>query len=484
VTIVATPAPAEQPFTPRLHAVLRTSVGRLAMVAAGTVMLAGMQVPYWYLIGLVLVATALLPAHRKRLLVLAAIGWVFLFPAADPKFLAELGAPYGAQGWARAWPVGIVAAWGLAFGYLALVQRFPRSQPARHPLIGLLLVLFGLMTVSRVPMPGPPRVLVAATAMAFSSYLWFFAFWIVENVQRDKARPVLRTFAWRPFWGFTSVPFGKGAAYLEKMEAKDDEQLAVSQLKGLKLLAYAVVWTALLISLKWLLLGPTESLTKIPYYAPHARVPTYPMALDAMIQGHSYPWHMRWAALAGHFWLWVIGFVIFGHKVVAVARLAGFNIFRNTYYPFGATSVADFYNRIYYYFKELLVAFFFYPTYLRYFKKHPKVRLFAATLMAAGWGNFLFHFLREQERMLRFGVWDTLVYYRSYAVYALVLGVAIAVSQMRVLNRKGKEPTGVWRWAAIASMLMFYCLINVIREPNEQHGLAEYGRFFVSLFRP
>src|SRR4029453_4056095 len=132
----------------------------------------------------------------------------------------------------------------------------------------------------------------------------------------------------------------------------------------------------------------------IPRLAPNGNIPTYHMALDAMIQGRPYPWVMRWAALIGYFVMWALYFTIFGHKIVGIARVAGFNIYRNTYKPYQATSIADFYNRIYYYFKELLVAFFFYPSYLRYFKKHPRLRLFTATLAAAGLGNILFHFLR------------------------------------------------------------------------------------------
>src|SRR4030095_1930965 len=106
-------------------------------------------------------------------------------------------------------------------------------------------------------------------------------------------------------------------------------------------------------------------------------------------------------------------------------------IYRNTYKPYQATSIADFYNRIYYYFKELLVAFFFYPSYLRYFKKHPRLRLFTATLAAAGLGNILFHFLRTEDRILRDGLIKTAVFFTPYVVYGLILGGAIAFSQLR-----------------------------------------------------
>ena len=42
-----------------------------------------------------------------------------------------------------------------------------------------------------------------------------------------------------------------------------------------------------------------------------------------------------------------------------------------------------------------MVDMFFYPTYLRYFKKHPRLRMVAATMAAACAGNAIFHFLRD-----------------------------------------------------------------------------------------
>jgi D-alanyl-lipoteichoic acid acyltransferase DltB (MBOAT superfamily) len=191
---------------------------------------------------------------------------------------------------------------------------------------------------------------------------------------------------------------------------------------------------------------------------------------------------MRWLALILYFSLRVTTLAVFGHKVIAIARMAGFNAFRNTYRPFESTSIAEFYNRVYWYFKEMLVAFFFYPSYLRYFKTRPKLRLFTATLAAAALGNFVFHFFRDDHFILRHGFGGAMKMYLSYAVYALVLGVAIALSQLRVLNRK-HHPAG-WRKAiAIAGVLLFYCLICVVEEPNYQHDIADYGNYLISLFR-
>ncbi|HYO11124.1 MAG TPA: hypothetical protein VER17_19320 [Tepidisphaeraceae bacterium] len=472
----------------RARAALRAPAGRLVMVTAATALLAALKTPFWFQMGVILAATSLLPERRRMLLLVGTIGWAFLYPPVDELLLARVAAPLDAGEWVAWWPVSMAAVWLLAFAFLWTARQFPTSPIARRPVLWLVGIAIALFAAARAPVAGPvggpARVMLAAAAMAYAQYLWFFAFWVTENLSREKGQPLLRTYAWRPFWGFTGVPIGKGSTYLDRTEAKDEEQLAKSQIAGLKLLLRAVFWTAVLIAVKRVVYGPTESLTKIPHVAPQALIPTYQMSLEALVHGHPYPLHLRWAALICYFALWVIYFTIFGHKVVAVARLAGFNIFRNTYRPFLATSIADFYNRIYYYFKELLVQFFFYPTYLRYFKKRPKVRLFAATLAAAGLGNFLFHFLRTEDRILTHGLLDTLWFYRSYAVYALVLGVAISLSQIRSLANKGKEPSGVRRWLATAWVMLFFCLMCIIEEPNERHTMSHYGAYFLSLFRP
>jgi hypothetical protein len=42
-----------------------------------------------------------------------------------------------------------------------------------------------------------------------------------------------------------------------------------------------------------------------------------------------------------------------GHMIIGTLRLFGFNVFRNTYKPLLSESILEFWNRYYYYFKEL-----------------------------------------------------------------------------------------------------------------------------------
>ena len=88
--------------------------------------------------------------------------------------------------------------------------------------------------------------------------------------------------------------------------------------------------------------------------------------------------------------------------IVGCIRLLGFNVFRNTYKPLLAESIVEFWNRYYYYFKELLVEFFFYPTYLRSSWARPGIRMFLAVFAAAFIGNMYYHVLGSPETVLSF----------------------------------------------------------------------------------
>ncbi len=474
---------------PRVLHLVRTALGRLALVAAFTALLAALKVPAWWQTGLFLAVTSLFPEHRKSLLAAAAILWIYLSPPIplDAPWLKNMLRQHAAERFLPIWPAVVFLVWLLAISYAWLCRAFPKSPCGQRPVLVLVLILLALLSASNLPLAGLPWFLIAASAIVLTSYLWFFAYWLSENAARKTAPFQVSVSYWRPLWQFNAItPFGKGAAYLDRVEAKDDQQLASVQLKGLKLLLWATALTFVLVVANRLAYGPSASLTAIPLFAPHARIPTYAMALEAQLQGHPYPFHLRWLALILHFLFFILTLTVFGHKIIAICRMAGFNVFRNTYRPFGSTTIAEFYNRIFYYFKELLVVFFFYPTYLRYFKKYPRLRLFSATVAAAGLGNFLCHFLRDGRNIIQMGLARALLFYHVYAVYALILGVAIGLSQLRQKARKGREPTGHRKLLAIASVFLFYCLITILDEPDatHPHTIVDYGHYFLSLFRP
>src|SRR5207302_25851 len=241
-----------------------------------------------------------------------------------------------------------------------------------------------------------------------------------------------------PFWvgsGDSSTPVGKGAAYLRKVEAHTPKDLAVVQLKAVKLLMWMLVLHLALLVFRAIVFGELS-----PAAADFSRahgfhvfnfgVPKLEAAFDRAAAGQPPPLHMLWAGLVAHFFDAILTVPLMGNMIVACSRMSGFNLLRNTYKPLYATTIAEFWNRFYFYFKELLVEFFFFPTYVRYFKKHRRLRLAAATFAAATLGNLVYHFCRDIHYVFELGFWRALTGFQVYAFYAVVLGASIALSQL------------------------------------------------------
>jgi hypothetical protein len=172
---------------------------------------------------------------------------------------------------------------------------------------------------------------------------------------------------------------------------------------------------------------------------------------------------------------------IFGHRVIACVRLAGFNALRNTYCPLSATSVIEFFNRFYFYFKELLVDFFFYPTFFRFFKKHPRLQLAAATFAAAGFGNMFFHFMRDYWMIARVGLLNALINFQVYAFYCVALATGLTISQIRRCN---SPHSGLIRGRVLPAIavLFFYCVLDVFGSTERLYPLTEHFRYLGHMF--
>ena len=72
-----------------------------------------------------------------------------------------------------------------------------------------------------------------------ASYVWFIAYALIDRSSKPAKDSTLELATFRPMWGSTNTPFPKGAANLRRIEAKTPEKLAIVQLRGLKLLAWA-----------------------------------------------------------------------------------------------------------------------------------------------------------------------------------------------------------------------------------------------------
>lgn len=460
---------------PRLVTLAQAPLGKLALLLAfaAAAMLAGVSLPYVAIAA----AFAWWPAWRHAIVLggagvaLARSSGVWL------QFIAPVVAQEGvATATAKA---AVFAALGayflLAWGALLLVRNHPALWLARRPVLAQLAVTALLCALASLPvLQGLPRVLAWAFLCAFTTYLWFFAYAVQDQRSRHAGPLPFQVGILHPFWrssvgAFTPTPFGKGAAFLRKHQARTAEELAVTQLKALKLL----VWTGVLIALNKVLIELIEVRLGIAQTA---------QVYEAFLDGAPLPLATSWASLVWATLGGTLNLAIWGHKIIAVARLAGFRLPRNTWRPLESRTLAEFWNRYYYYFKELLVEFFFFPTFLRMFRKHPRLRVFFATFMAAGVGNALYHFMRDIHLVASMGWQAATAGYASYLFYCVLLAAGIGISQARVTAGRKPPATFMGSLRAVLCVWTFFVCLQVFGDETRRFPLGDRLAFFISLF--
>jgi hypothetical protein len=440
---------------PRAVAAVQTPAGKLVMLA-GFIALLSFVSAAWVPIGSFLVLASLVPSdHRRALVAGGTVVWAFVWPASAGE------------------PAVMLAGQALVFVFAGLMyaaaRRFSRSALLARPVALLMaLVTIYLAVVGARPGLFPKEGLAWAVAHALCSYQWFIGYALLDRFA-SPGEPVwkqLGTFA--PFWGSTTTPFPKGAANWRKIETRTPEALAITQLKGLKLLLWCVLLHFAHRGYRWVafhslgILSISEAFRAVANEAPLG------------VAG-------SWASILGSFFERLFDLTVFGHTIVACCRMAGFAALRNTYRPFEARNVADFWNRYYYYFKELLVEFFYYPTFLRYFKRHPRLRRSFAIFATVFFGNIYFHFVRDDHWIQQIGFLAAVRQMDVYAVQCMMLAVAISFSQARRPAPTGKS----WlqeRAFPLARVLVSYCLMFAFVDEEFLFPLRVHVRFFVRLF--
>ena len=402
--------------------------------------------------------TRLTPGRRRALLALGALYVVVkrplrdMAPALDPAAAPLLAATV------------ILLCAGVALAVYAAARRFPalpavvraRPQLSLHALFWALVALGWLGLFGA----GTGAAVVGGLVLALPFLLWRLGYLLMSG-QRGRmtgTRFPDHLLYLYPAYGGTNTPYGKGIDHLARHEARTEEALARSQLAGVKLLILA-----------WLYDRGLDLMAGLVHGQPTGLLAAYGLGLprlETLIPaGAGAPWLAAWAAVyAGLVWE-VLKLAVRGHEIIGVLRLFGFNIFRNTYKPLLAPSLVEFWNRYHYYFKELLVEFFFFPTYVRHFRRSPRLRMFVATLAAAGLGNLYYHVLL-QDAFVMTGSWATLSpWIETRSVYCLLLALGIYVSMRREQQRRGAVAAGPAGWAVrlrrIAGVWTFFALLNV-----------------------
>jgi hypothetical protein len=401
-----------------------------------------------------LIVVTALPKYRRILLTLGTLLWAFgiWWQWAEHPQIVQAA-------------ISLLLA-GCIFLYAA---RFRGSWLARRP-VATLLIGFALtvLIASYLPRGGSFRTVAFDFLPVAAAYLWFLAYSLMDISSKSRDPFHLQVGVYHPIWGSSNTPFPKGSSYLRRIEAKNPEQLAIAQLKGLKLLAWSIVLDLLLY---WVYMPLVHGYLNVPYYE---------FVFHLSLIRAPFKWYMGWASLIAEFLERMVEFSIFGHRIIAVCRMAGFLALRNTWRPLASRSIAEFWNRYYYYFKELLADCFFYPAFLRYFKNWGRWRLFAATVAAAGFGNALFHFFRDLNYVDDLGFWKALVGFQSYIFYTAVLSVGIGISQMR---QPKTENVGWLRGRVLPPLYVsaFFCLLRIFDYTFKRYPISESFRFLAHL---
>lgn len=317
-------------------------------------------------------------------------------------------------------------------------------------------------------MRGTPRVLLWSAILVLTPYLWFLPFAIVD--QRTRAQDMVQQMAvLRPFWSPAYLPFGKGAAFLRKHLAHTPRDLAITQLKAVKLLLWANLLVFLRTALAWIFEGQLQ-------------VPGVADAVDAYLAGQPFSRLNGWAAMVLSTARFALQIAIWAHLFIGIARLAGYRLPRGSWRPLGARTLMDYFNRFHYYFKELLVDFFFVPTFFKVFRAHPRLRMFFATFMAAGVGNAIWHFTRDIVLVATEGPLAALRSYASYAFYCLVLAIGVGLSQVRASLGIRPAPTVTGRLYSFFLVWSFVVCMHLFSDGSRNHTLGERMAFLAHLF--
>jgi hypothetical protein len=477
---------------PRLVSFAQTPLGIAALIGAFAGGLLINHVNSWIEMTVATALMAIFPARRRLLASVTALYWLLFHSTwLDWTFLRTMARTEGQE---TAWTLTALVYGTLAAVFCAVAAYFRYVQRARGRRVSLrakrpvLCLTAGyaavLATAGVLPLGGMMRLLVWGAIAVTAPYLWYFAYALKDASAKTPDGAILQFGTLRPFWGGTSVPYPKGASNLRKIEARNSVDLSIIQLKAIKLLIWAFILRIPLLALQVFVYGRLPQAPRFiglaHWNVPSLRIPELSAALLLGVL----PVQVAWATLIAHFANAMLEITVSGSIVIACCRMAGFNALRNTYRPLESRTVAEFWNRYYYYFKELLVDFFFFPVFMRYFKKHRQLRLFAATMAAATFGNIVYHFLRDYRDVAQMGLWQALVGFRVYVFYATTLGLAIGVSQWRGQGREPLQGDAVWwrRTLATAGVMFFFCLLEIFDQEGRTYSLGQCFRFFLHLF--
>lgn len=360
----------------------------------------------------------------------------------------------------------------------AVVRRHP--QWSLHGVYWMLLALLWLTPASSAMW----RPALLGLAIMLPMLLWRLGYLVLGGQHGRLAGTGWRDHAFYlwPAYGGSQTPYGKGLTYLSQHEARTTEGLARSQLAGARLLLLALLWRLVLTAFEGLVYGSGNGLTR----AVGGLTVGLPELRDLLAQGAHAPRAVAWASVYAELFADVLRLSVKGHLIIGFLRLYGFNVFRNTYKPLLAETVVEFWSRYFYYFKELLVTFFFMPTFTglgRRLHRWPAFRLLLAVFAAAFIGNAYYHVIKESAALAQGQLPEVLVAQGARMFYCFLLAAGIGVSMLREQKRRGVDAQRgrMPRPFRIFGVWTFFGLIS-IWNIRAGAGFADRTDFFLMLW--
>ena len=212
----------------------------------------------------------------------------------------------------------------------------------------------------------------------------------------------------------------------------------------------------------------------------------YDSVLRALDGGEVSPFAV-WGALFHSFLSFALLWAAVSHLKVGLWRLFGYDIERYMQKPYKSTNLVELWRRYSYHYREFLVRVFYYPVFLRCFKKNLRLRIFVATFAAAGFGNLVYHVVWAS--LFRGAAPEIFLSRMGTIPYYILLGAGIAATQVWLVERghKRREPwTGGWRISfdlfAVASTFGFFVLIRPFHHVPEDYPMMESLRVMLAAF--
>jgi hypothetical protein len=458
---------------PKLLVFFEGLLGKVVLVCLFTLLLNALANPLWLQLSLAVTACAYSGSYRRKVFPILTVLMLVCCPPWFTSHLPELAARkeglYDRVNFPLLYYSTLLIFFIFSATILFCTRRFGNILPFRRPFLSLLLFFAALVIlVASKVLHGFSEVFLWSFIDILAVYFWYLS--LVLSSQRNNSPGSLwfKLGFLHPFFGGDYIPVGRGPPNFIKLEATTSRALAISQIKAVKLLMWCfllrIVHQCILVSHGYL------------------SIPTFDEAFRGQVNHLPYPWYSCWGALIFAFFETVLEALLFYNTFVAFARMAGFPLPRGAYKPFAARTIAEFWNRYIFYFKELMAELFFYPTFIQCFRNNTNLRIAFATFMAAGVGNMLFHFVLTMAFVCDLGLMKAVVGFQTYCFYCLLLTGGIIYSQLS--PRKTSKPRGWLRDTMLPSLkvMLFYCLLHIFDDINRQYSLSQHIDFLLHLF--